>query len=276
MHSHWSASAAAALNVVVCLVSAAAAQQSQATQTDPSVKPWVSPVSLSPDGRVTLQRGNWPLTATLSDLAAQTRIAIVVAESLAQETVAISFEQLTVEDALGRLLRPYDAFYLYPAEEKTAARRIVAVWVYARGEGRQMEPIPPAAAQASGELELRLAHPDVAVRFDAYEALIERAGADALPMIRRALADASEEVRLASLNAATTEGIEIPLTDLTAIVLTDPSRHVRLAALQALESRPDAAAVLTTLRTDPDHDIASQAAALLEHLQSAGKKRTPR
>lgn len=275
MHSHWSASAAAALNVVLCLVSAAAAQESQATQTDLSVKPWVSPVSVSPDGRVTLQSGNWPLTATLSDLAVQTRIAIVVSESLAKETVAINFEQLTVEDALGRLLRPYDTFYLYPAEEK-ATRRIAAVWVYARGEGRQMEPIPPAAAQASGELELRLAHPDVAVRFDAYEALIERAGADALPMIRRALADSSEEVRLASLNAATTEGIEIPLADLTALVLTDPSRHVRLAALQALESRPDAAAVLTTLRTDPDHDIASQAAALLEHLQSAGKKRTPR
>ena len=176
MHFRWLASAAAALNVGLCLVSGAAAQESPATHTESSVTPWVSPVSVSPDGRVTLKSGNWPLTATLSDFAAQTRIAIVVSESLAGETVSISFEHLPVEDALGRLLRPYDTFYLYPAEEKAAARRLAAVWVYARGEGRPMEPIPPAAAQASGELELRLAHPDVAVRFDAYEALIERAG----------------------------------------------------------------------------------------------------
>ena len=117
---------------------------------------------------------------------------------------------------------------------------------------------------------------DVAVQTQAIETLIERLGNKGLPIVLNGLADGDEIVRLATLSAALDSNIEIPAADLQSLILTDPSPHVRIAALRAVEGRPEAGAIASGLRTDADEDIRNQALAMLGELQGAQPKQRPK
>ena len=228
-------------------------------------------VAFNKDGRVSLSAERPLLSEVLAELSAGANIPIVVADALARESVAIKLHGVTLEEALGQILAPYDAFYLYTASGRSDGA-ISTIWVYPRGEGRSLQPVPPAQEASTKELEQALGDPDPSVRYEAYETIIGREGTRALPTFHKALADDSDLVRFSALHAAIDAGIEISTSDLSALVSSDPSREVRLLALEGLGSRPEAEGLLASLQDDPDREVGAQAKEMLQRLRAVATK----
>ena len=202
------------------------------------------------------------LPAVLSAISGRTRMPIVVADSLSDARVSIALRAVPLEDGLKRLLAPYNAFYLFTANEGKPAS-IQTIWVFAQGEGHELEPVPPTVWGGPKDLEARLDDADAEVRGETIEALIERLGERGLPD-RAARAVGSRRGRAAgSLSAVGDAGIRIPSTDLHTVVLTDQSQAVRMAALEELAGRPEAEAIARTLRDDVDRVIRTRARQIL-------------
>jgi hypothetical protein len=245
--------------------------RAQDTQRNEPEAPHPAPlVAFNEEGRISLSAKRPLLSEVLTELSAGANIPIVLADALAQESVAIKLDRATLEEALGQILAPYDAFYLYTASGKSDGA-ISTVWVYPRGEGRSLQPVPPAQEASTNELEQALGDPDPNVRYEAYEAIIGRQGGRALPTLHKALADDSDVVRFSALHAAIDAGIEIPTSDLSALVSSDPSREVRLLALEGLSSRPEAEALVASLQDDPDGEVGAQAKETLQRLRAVAK-----
>jgi HEAT repeats len=241
-------------------------------RNEPDAPPTAAPVvTFNKDGRIIISAERPLLSEVLAELSAGANIPIVVADALAEESVAIKLREVTLEQAFGQILAPYDAFYLYSASGKSDGA-ISTIWVYPRGEGRSLQPVAPAQGASTKELDRALEDPDPNLRYQAYEAIIGRQGARALPTLHKALADDSEVVRFAALHAAIDAGLEIPTSELSALVSSDPSRDVRLLALEGVGSRPEAEALVAGLQDDPDREVGAQAKETLERLRAAAKK----
>jgi hypothetical protein len=208
------------------------------------------------------------LREVLEAISAQARMPIGMSDLLDAELVAVRLRAVPLEEGLKLLLAPYDVFYLYSGSGARSPGAIVALWVYGRGEGRSFEPVPPALWASTRELEAQLDHPDPGVRSETYEALIERQGEHALGTVLRGLADADESVRLMTLSTAASEGIDIPIPDLEAVLLADQSYAVRRLALEALDGRAGADAIVRGVLDDPDEHLRHEAALTLERLES--------
>jgi hypothetical protein len=228
------------------------------------------------DGALTLTADRQSLSAVLGAISSRTRIAIVVSDSLSDARVSVALRAVPLDEGLRRLLSPYDTFYLMSAEDGRAPASIQTIWVFARGEGRDLEPVPPTLWGDTTDLEARLDDADPGVRSDTIEALVERLGERGFPIVQRGLLDPDEGVRLATLSAAGDAGIEIPATDLHTVVLTDPSQAVRIVVLEELASRRDAEAVARTLRDDADPVIRNRARQILGEQEIGGPKQQPR
>ncbi len=161
------------------------------------------------DGALTLTADRQSLQAVLSAISGRTRIPIVVADSLTDARVSIALRAVPLEDGLKRLLSPYDAFYLFTANEGKPAS-IQTIWVFARGEGHELEPVPPTVWGSTKDLEARLDDADPGVRSETIEALIERLGERGLPIVQRGLSDPDEGVRLATLRPWATPASRSP------------------------------------------------------------------
>jgi HEAT repeat protein len=227
------------------------------------------------DGALTLAADRQSLSAVLGAISSRTKIPIVVSDSLADARVSIALRAVPLEEGLRGLLAPYDAFYFLSADDGKAAS-IRTIWVFARGEGHDLEPVPPAVWGSTKELETQLDNTDPGIRSETIEALIERLGDRGLPTVLRGLSDPDEGVRLATLSAAADAGIEIPANDLHTVVLTDQSQPVRLAALEELSSRPEAEAVARSLRDDVDLVVRNRARQMLGEQEIGGPKQQPR
>jgi proline iminopeptidase len=231
------------------------------------VKPAVSPVTLDADGKLTVIAARANLRAVLNEISTRTRVPIVVADSLDSEPVSIELREVRLDDAMKRLLSPYDAFYLFSGADKARAA-ITSIWVYPRGQGHELEPVPPSTWASTKELEAQLESPDPSVRAETYEALIERLGDRGLATISRAFIDPDEGVRLGALQAALGADLEIPAWELQGLVLSDPSQAVRLTAIMAIEDRPEAGAIAASVKDHPDEVIRNHANFILDMLAS--------
>jgi hypothetical protein len=241
-------------------------------------KPAPRPVTITRDGTVSISATRLTLRAVLDDISVQAKLPIVLAESLEEERVSLQLGGASLEEGLKRLLAPYDAFYLFSPSEKekeTLSPSIKGIWIYPKGEGLELQPVPPGLWASSKELEAQLDDPDPGVRSLTFEALIERHGARGLPFVLRGLVDSDDSVRLTTLTAALNVGVEIPTTDLQALVVSDPLQGIRLRALEAIETRPEASAIAESVKNDPDEVIRNTAALLLKHLQDQNTKKPP-
>ena len=227
------------------------------------------------DGALTLTADRQSLHTVLGLISSRTRIPIVVSDSLTDARVSIALRAVPLEDGLRRLLSAYDAFYLFSAPDGNAPASIQTIWVFARGEGHDLEPVPPTVWGDTKDLEARLDDSDPGVRSEAIEALIERLGERGLPTVQRGLLDPDEGVRLATLSAAGNAGIQVPASDLHTVVLTDQSPSVRAAALEELAGRPEAEGIARTLRDDADPEIRNRARQILGEHESGGPKQQP-
>ena len=270
--------AAAALVLVAVAATQTEADQASAAQragTEETVeKPPARPVTIAADGMLTvIASPSRPLslTAVLNHISTHQRIPIVVADTVEDDHVTIELRGLPLDEGLKRLLAPYDAFYSYSAEGKRPGV-IRAVWVYSRGEGRDLEPVPPEMWASTKELEAQLDDADPGVRFETIEALIERQGERSLDVVLRGLADSDDGVRLGTLTAALHAGVDVSSTDLHSLVLGDSFQAIRLLALEAIEARPEAMSIAESVKDDPDEVVRNTARLLLERLESQTKK----
>ena len=73
--------------------------------------------------------------------------------------------------------RPVPTMRLSPLMQEKLPASIKGIWVYPKGEGLELEPVPPSLWASTKELEAQLEDPDPGVRNDTFETLIERQGA---------------------------------------------------------------------------------------------------
>jgi hypothetical protein len=243
----------------------------------PAIKPAAHPVTIAADGTLSVTpTARLRLQEVLNDISVHAKLPIVMADALEHEVVTVQLRDVPLDEGLKRLLAKYDAFYLFSPSEKEKGKpstSIKGVWVYPKGEGLELEPVPPTLWASTEELEAQLEDPDPGVRNDTYEALIERLGARALPIALRGLADSDDGIRLGTLTNALDAGVTIPAADLHALILNDPLQSVRLLAMEAIEKRPEAKAIAESILDDADEVIRNTARLLLDRLQTQTEKK---
>jgi hypothetical protein len=253
-------------------LSAQQSTQQQAAQAQaPADARRVPPVTLTPEGNLSVSVSRVGLGRLLNEISALADLPIAVADTLVNDSVSFTVRDVPLEEGLKRLLAAYDAFYLYSADDRSPGS-IKAVWVYARGEGRDLQPVPAELWASAKELEARLDDPDPDVRSEMYEKLIERQSDRALPTVLKGLTDPDESVRARTLSSAIDEDIEIPAQDLQAIILDahGQSQSLRVLALQAIQTRPEAEAIATSVMNDQDDVVRNLAQDILRRLRPPG------
>jgi hypothetical protein len=216
-------------------------------------------------GLVSLEARACTLTQLLSLISARTGIRLTVSEAIPPSRLSLRTPAQSIEATIRELLHETDVFVLYAADPP-AAPRLAAVWVYPRGSTRDIEPVPAEQWASTRELQGQLTERNPDLRARAIEALIARGGEAALPQLLDALADDSAETRERALDAALAASLDVPLSNLQALALNDPSPEVRLRALQALEERPDSTWVIEAATHDPDSNIRHEAQSVLRRV----------
>jgi hypothetical protein len=261
----------------VCTIETEAAQVAPAQKPAaeaPGERPVVNAVAIGADGTLTvIASASRPLSlkTVLNDISTQHKMPIVVAETVENDRVSNDVRGVSLDEGLKRLLAAYDAFYLYSAEGRRPGA-IRAIWVYGRGEASDIEPVPATTWASTRELDARLEDPDPGVRAETFDALIERHGKSSLGIVLRGLVDSDDAVRLGTLTSALDAGVDIPSTDLHSLVLSDSLQGIRLLALEAIETRPEAMSIAESVKDDQDEVIRTTARLLLERLENRSKK----
>lgn len=222
------------------------------------------------DGRMHLQVEGRSLSFLLEEIARKGGINIFLANDLQDLEVSEEFIDIPVEEALRELLKEFDTFVSYQAGEQGPAS-LTSVWVYPKGQGRNIKPVPLAIWGSTKEVERSLSAPEAAERAEAYEVLVDRQGAGALETVLQAIRDPDDLVRYRSLYKALESGVIFPLESLRHLVQYDPSADVRFLALEAivndsrLESN-DLRGVLEIAADDSSERIRDQARQILSYL----------
>ena len=89
-------------------------------------------------------------------------VPIILAEALHDRPLSLQLQDVPLEAGLRELLKEEDVFFFYSAEK--APSSLKAVWVYPKGQGRGLEPVPPEQWASTRELERWMADRDAAVR----------------------------------------------------------------------------------------------------------------
>jgi len=214
------------------------------------------------DGRLTVRVQERSLEWILEEISRVTRVGIFLADGMEDKRISIDFQDLSLDEGLRRLLTDNDAFFFYGGEGKASAA-MKAIWVYPKGQGRGLEPVPPEAWASTKEIEGKLAYPDAAVRAGTIETLVERKGDQALDAVLQALKDKEDEVRTRALYAAVDSGMELPADSLIYLALHDQSPNVRFLALEALEGHPKGKEIAERALADPDPHVRNKAQEIL-------------
>ena len=256
------------------LLPAPVAGQARALEPQPQIAapresmPPRAAVVLYRSGRLTIDVGDYQLQRLLADIGTRTRIAIDGLEVVGDTRVTVNAPDLAADEALRRLLSDYDAFFFYGSSAGRPAA-LTTVWIYPKGEGASLAPLSPEAWMSTADALQAATHADPAVRTRALEELSERADSsgDVRAALVNALKDPDETVRATAVDSIAQSGGDVPAAELTPLALSDPSVSVRLLALRALSSSPEAGAVAAIAQTDSDPLVQQAARRLLEQLK---------
>lgn len=231
--------------------------------------------------RLTVQVQDRPLDWVLEQISRESRVAIVRAAGVGGERVSLQLRDVPLDEALRQILADHDAFFFYGVEREEPTSLSV-VWVYPKGQGRGLAPVPPEAWASTQEMqEQAKADPDPAARAKAIEALVERKGGQARDAVLEALQDRDDQVRTQALYAAQNAGIGIPAHALARMALRDSSPSVRFLALQGLAADPNAKAAIdlrtiaTEALSDPSPHVQIKAQEILDRLDPAARPAQP-
>ena len=262
------------LQVLIC-ASAPASGQS----TTPSAKASASATSSGQavvdfkDGRLSVSVTNQPLAQVLSVISQKAMVAITGGGNLGREQrVTMQFQGLSLEDGLRRLLANYDAFFFYGGDARASGpTALKGVWVYPKGGGNGLEPVPAEEWASTSEYRGKLSASDPTVRADAIKTVVDREGDRARPAVLKALKDSDPQVRSSALNAS----VQISDDRLRDLVANDSSPDVRVLALGGLANGPGAREIATQARNDPDPHVRALAGEILGRLKASEAPSSP-
>lgn len=211
--------------------------------------------------RITLNVSDFPTEILLDEIAEQSGVVITREYPLTNDRTTLQLVDVPLEQGLRRILNQQDIFLSFtPVTEASStadesALLLSGVWVFSRGEGSKIVPVPARQFASSSELTQELIHSDPKVRAHAVELLIARKGEAAFDDVRFALNDQDATVRERTLQAALSAGIALPAGRLGALVQSDSSATVRSLSLAAMAGGPP-----ETLVSDPAIEIIAQIA----------------
>ena len=256
-----------------------AAPQPAAAPAAPAYQP--PQVSFKND-LLTLKAKSVPLAAILEAIGDAARVALVIpTEGVGDAPVSVEMPNYPLEEALRTLLADYDAFFYYGAGEKDPAR-LQIVWVYPKGKGQGLAPVPPEEWASSDEMRDQLASSDPEQRARAIDALVNRKGSAAQEEVMTALEDDNATVRSQALYSAMNRALDLPPETLNKLATDDASPDVRFLALESLQATndPNLRALAEQALNDPDLNVQNKAREILSQLDAANQPpappRTPR
>src|SRR5574341_1417606 len=126
---------------------------------DPTVGPQEAPRLLSEENgstQASAERSGGTLGEQLAALERTRRIRIFLHPAVSvAEQVANDVNDLSPEMALRLLLRGYDYFLQYGAEEEDGTHRLQRVWVFPRNEGDKLQVVPEHVFEAAPQPAIR-------------------------------------------------------------------------------------------------------------------------
>jgi len=237
----------------------------------PSAPP---PIVTFRDGRLSVRAQDRPLESILEEVSRKAGVAILSGAGVDDQNIMVAFEEVPLDEGLQRILEGHDAFFFYGVAEHGPAS-LRAVWVYPRGRGRALAPVPPEDWTSTKEAKARLSHPDPRVRAKAVETLVRQMREKALAAVLGALGDAEPRVRVRALFAAFSWGVDLPPDSLADLALRDGAPDVRFLALQALAAHPDGGAIAERALSDPSPHVRAKAREILQERAAAGGPAEP-
>ncbi|MGH9785248.1 MAG: HEAT repeat domain-containing protein [Terriglobia bacterium] len=246
-------------------VPAAAAGQPASARPAPDAPaqaaPQGPPITVT-DGRVTVQAQNVSVRWLVNEIARQARIAVQMDPQVSDQKVNVDFQGYPVEAAVHYLLKEYDTFYYFGVYEEPPAR-LQMVWVYPKGQGSTLEPVPPEQRASTKELKEKFSSEDPAQRAKAIEQLIERLVDEAHDDVVKALRDPDDRVRTTALYKAQEVGVDLPTSVLADLALSDRSSNVRFLALEGISGNRDLQWIVERALSDPNQFIQARAREIL-------------
>lgn len=226
------------------------------------------------DGRLSVDAQGRSLQLLLSGISDKTGVVAILDDSVAKQTVSVSFQGLALDEGLRRVLKNNDTFFFYGSDKDQPAA-LKVVWVYPKGKARGLEPVSPDKWASTKDLERMLSDPDPDVRGRAIETLVERKRQAALDAVLNSLRDGDAQVRTRALYGAEKAGVQLPEGLLNNLVVSDTSADVRFLALQALADSPNARSAAEGALNDPSEPVRHEAQEILARFDSAPQEQKP-
>lgn len=236
------------------------------TETNPA-----TPLISLKAGLLSVALEDRPLRWVLDEISRQSGMMFETVPEISEQRVTDAFQDLPIERGLRHLLSSWDLFFFYGGDETGPQY----VWVYPKGKGVELRPIPPEVWASTLDLEEAFNDTDPQVRTQALQALVERKGKAALELLLPALDDPNDQIRSGALNAAATSNLEIAPETLIGLVQNDPSPTVRFLALAAISSYMEAPpadldimGIAIDASADADPEIRTLAENLIDRLEA--------
>ncbi len=225
-------------------------------------------------GRLSASFKNIALGPLADEISKKAGIAILLQDGVGSELVSASFQKLPVDQALRQILGKQEVFFFFGIDEQQPSA-LKAAWIYPKGKGRGLAPVPPEKWASTHELSASLSDKDPQARGRAIETLVERKGAAAKTAVLNAMHDGSAQVRATALYAALKSGVNLPQEDLAGWALHDDSPDVRFLALQALSDSPDVRSIAEDAANDPNEAVRTKAREILARLSPSTGQSEP-
>ncbi len=243
-----------------------------ASSTEELTEP-VANISLT-KGRLSMSVERVPVQWIVEQIASKSMVPMIWDSRAEDRLVTVDFRGLRLDQGLLEILRDYDTFFFYGAgNEHGDPASVTVVWIYPKGKGLGLKPVPPEDWASTKESQATLFDADPEVRSRSIQTLVERMGQRAEQAVLDTLSDEDADVRTAALYAAVSSGVELPAYALTDLALKDPSSSVRFLALQGLEAAEysEIQWIAEEARNDPNPHVQLKARKILERLDRASQ-----
>jgi hypothetical protein len=128
------------------------------------------------DGRLGASFRDLPAGRLGEEISHKAGVAVMVLGDSGSMLVSANFNDLPVDEGLWQILTKQDVFFFYDVDEDKPSA-LKAVWIYPKGRGRGMAPVPPDKWASTSELSSKLKNRDPAARARAIDTLVQRNGA---------------------------------------------------------------------------------------------------
>ncbi len=202
------------------------------------------------------------LARLVEEISDRAGIPVMLAGKITHQLLSVNFRDLPLDQGLRQIFANYDSFFFYSVDEQGISR-LRAVWIYPKGGGQGIAPVPAEKWASTNELQGMLSDKDPDVRGRAIETLAERKRQAALEAVLKSLQDDDGQVRVRALYGALKADMEIPEAVLSNL-LNDTSPDVRLVALQALAKSPNARPIAERALNDSSEAVRALAHEIAE------------